>query len=88
MIDANIFLSSIILDGSHNGSLTMAMNVTDDVQCSDDFFIINDTCRPRCDRWVTNKGIILEVSVVISQSVGITCGIIFLIVTVYQRKIM
>ena len=63
------------------------------IGCRDDFYKDSEmcTCRPRCDRWepLTHSMVVtLDVTVIISASVGLLAGTAVLVFSLIRRKHM
>lgn len=73
------------------GGLPLDRNMSVDLNCRDDFVMINSSCQPRCDRWEQSshwKIVFVTVVELFAAILGLSVGIVVIVSSIIRRKNM
>lgn len=71
--------------------MSPVMTDNDSIVCSDKFYVLNNTCRPKCadfESYTPKSAALILSSQIFAASFGLFMGIIVLLVSLARRKIM
>ena len=81
------------IDGLNNDTILNDTNTWEDfnITCREDFYELNKTCLPRCDKFRENDytaSMTMVISEVVSVSIGVLVCLIILVLSIINHKTM
>ena len=81
---------------AHTDVFNDTVNITDawedlNITCREDFYELNNTCRPRCDKFEIHTyagSVVLKVSQVVASSISVFTCLLIIILSIKEYKIM